>query len=95
MGHSPAEHIQQGFSVRGRVQGVGFRWWTRTMGSDLGLVGAVRNLPDGSVEAHVAGPAQAVQAFAAELARGPLGAQVDRVERIVSDRPLPSDFVIE
>jgi acylphosphatase len=36
--------------VRGRVQGVGFRWWTRAVALDLGVAGWATNLPDGSVE---------------------------------------------
>lgn len=95
MDSTSAECVQQGFSVRGRVQGVGFRWWTQRMGSELGLVGAVWNRPDGAVEVHVIGPAHAVEAFATELSQGPQGAQVDGLERLASDRSLPSRFVIE
>ncbi len=95
MDSTSADRVQQGFSVRGRVQGVGFRWWTQRMGSKLGLVGAVWNRPDGAVEAHVIGPAHAVEAFATELSQGPQGAQVDGLERLASDRSLPSRFVIE
>ena len=40
----------RGYSVNGRVQGVGFRWWTRRTADRLGIAGSVRNLPDGSVE---------------------------------------------
>lgn len=36
--------------VRGRVQGVGFRWWTRARALELGLVGHARNMDDGRVE---------------------------------------------
>ena len=36
--------------VSGRVQGVGFRWWTRCRALELGLVGSATNLPDGGVE---------------------------------------------
>lgn len=36
--------------VHGRVQGVGFRWWTRSRALELGLVGSASNLPDGRVE---------------------------------------------
>lgn len=52
------------FRVRGRVQGVGFRWRTREQGLALGLAGWVRNCPDGSVEVEVEGPAAAVEALA-------------------------------
>lgn len=38
------------FFVRGRVQGVGFRWWTRSRALELGLVGHARNMDDGRVE---------------------------------------------
>ena len=45
------------FRIRlgGRVQGVGFRWYTRREAQELGLPGRVRNLPDGGVEVEVAG----------------------------------------
>ncbi|HSP59715.1 MAG TPA: acylphosphatase [Ornithinimicrobium sp.] len=41
--------------VRGRVQGVGFRWWTRARALELGLVGHARNMPDGRVEVQAQG----------------------------------------
>ena len=42
--------------VSGRVQGVGFRWWTRSRALELGLVGSARNLPDGRVAVTAEGP---------------------------------------
>jgi acylphosphatase len=42
--------------VRGRVQGVGFRWWTRARALELGLAGWARNLEDGRVEVVAQGP---------------------------------------
>lgn len=42
--------------VRGRVQGVGFRWWTRARALELGLVGHARNMDDGRVEVLAQGP---------------------------------------
>ncbi|HKX67202.1 MAG TPA: acylphosphatase [Intrasporangium sp.] len=48
------------FFVRGRVQGVGFRWWTRARALELGLVGHARNLVDGRVEVVAQGDPDAV-----------------------------------
>jgi len=46
--------------VRGRVQGVGFRWWVRARALELGLVGHARNTADGRVEVVAQGRAAAV-----------------------------------
>ncbi|MEU5862377.1 MULTISPECIES: acylphosphatase [unclassified Nonomuraea] len=45
--------------VRGRVQGVGFRWWTRARALELGLTGWARNTDDGRVEVVAEGPQEA------------------------------------
>ncbi|GAA0576670.1 acylphosphatase [Actinomadura livida] len=42
--------------VRGRVQGVGFRWWVRARALELGLAGSATNLADGRVEVVAEGP---------------------------------------
>ncbi len=70
---------RRGYRVEGRVQGVGFRWWTQKMAESLGLGGSVRNLPDGSVEVQVIGGAGDVDRFEEMLARGPVTARVDAV----------------
>lgn len=57
--------------VKGRVQGVGFRWWTRARALELGLVGSATNLADGRVEVVAEGPEQACRALLALLPRGP------------------------
>lgn len=56
--------------VQGRVQGVGFRWWTRARALELGLSGSATNLPDGRVEVVAEGPEPALHALVA-LLRGP------------------------
>ncbi|MDR1936662.1 MAG: acylphosphatase [Candidatus Accumulibacter sp.] len=65
--------------IEGRVQGVGFRWSLMAKLRELGLDGWVRNRDDGSVEAHIRGPAEAVDRLTAWAHRGPPRARVDRV----------------
>ncbi|MDQ1745121.1 MAG: acylphosphatase [Pseudonocardiales bacterium] len=56
--------------VSGRVQGVGFRWWTRCRALELGLVGQAANLPDGRVRVSAEGPRASCEQLM-ELLRGP------------------------
>lgn len=56
--------------VHGRVQGVGFRWWTRARALELGLVGFATNLPDGRVEVIAEGARNACSALL-DLLRSP------------------------
>lgn len=85
------ERDRRGFRVTGRVQGVGFRWWTARTARELGLGGHVRNLPDGSVEVHAAGSAEAVAALERALHSGPPAARVDGVVVIPPDPRTPED----
>jgi acylphosphatase len=66
--------------VRGRVQGVGFRWSAVREARRLGLRGSVANLPDGSVEVRAEGEAETLALFLAWLERGPQGARVHSVD---------------
>ena len=66
--------------VSGRVQGVGFRAETRFMAEACGVVGWVRNRPDGSVEASFEGDPQAVEALVGFCRTGPRLARVERVD---------------
>jgi len=65
--------------VAGRVQGVFFRAWTQQQANDLGVAGWVRNCPDGSVEAHLAGEESAVDKLIARLRDGPPSAVVSSI----------------
>ncbi len=66
--------------VRGRVQGVGFRYEARMTARSLGLRGWVSNLSDGGVETWAEGSGSAVQRYLQWLRRGPPGARVDSVD---------------
>jgi acylphosphatase len=65
--------------VSGRVQGVGFRFFVQEWADSLGVVGYVRNLPDGRVEAWLEGPPHAVAEVVQRIRRGPPAARVDAV----------------
>lgn len=66
--------------ITGRVQGVGYRYWTMTRAERLRLQGYVRNLTDGSVEALFVGDAVDVARMLVLCEEGPADAVVERVE---------------
>ena len=68
------------YYISGRVQGVGFRWFVKTVARDLGLAGWVQNLPDGRVRVVAAGPFEDLITLEAQLREGPPAAIVDNVE---------------
>jgi acylphosphatase len=79
---SDAEHKRLTIWVRGRVQGVGFRWWSRATALSLGLVGTATNLDDGRVEIVVEGPEeQCLAMLAAVRGTDPPGRVSGVVER--------------
>ena len=71
--------IARHLSISGTVQGVFFRAWAREQAERLGIKGWVRNCPDGHVEAHIEGEADAVEHMIECLRIGPPGAQVENV----------------
>ena len=68
------------FIVRGRVQGVGFRWFVEREAHVLGISGWVRNNSDGSVEVLGQGSRDQLLGFRSRLRQGPRAARVDDVE---------------
>lgn len=88
----PVLHVR----VRGRVQGVGFRWFVREEARRLGLSGWVMNLSDGAVEVVAGGESASVTRLRRALEVGPSGAHVDDLSDVVDGNgsPLPYPFAI-
>jgi acylphosphatase len=72
--------VARRYVIAGRVQGVGFRWFTHDAAAREGVHGWVRNLANGSVEVVVEGEAESVDRVEAAVRRGPSQARVERVE---------------
>jgi len=85
------------FLVRGRVQGVGFRWWVWRQATRLGLRGFARNLRDGSVEVIAEGSDSSLADLERLLAQGPPAAQVESVEKsqVPHEVLMPNGFDIK
>ena len=88
--------VARRFVINGRVQGVGFRYFTQDVARREGATGWVRNLPDGSVEALVEGDPEAVTRVERAIRSGPRGARIETVDVDTQD---PSgayrDFTIQ
>ncbi len=85
----PQSRVCRRFFVSGRVQGVYFRASTARQARRLGLSGSAVNLADGRVQVVACGSAQAVDALAQWLARGPPLARVDELE--AAPAPVPEN----
>ena len=70
------------FVVRGRVQGVGFRWYVEREAHMLGISGWVRNNNDGSVEVLAMGSRDQLLGLRSRLQQGPRAARVDDVQEV-------------
>jgi acylphosphatase len=91
---SPDDPVRLTAWVRGRVQGVGFRWWTRARALELGLVGSAANLADGRVEVVAEGPRDGCAALLDALRGNGTPGRVEGVtERWSSARGGCSGFV--
>ena len=83
------------YLLSGRVQGVGFRYFTQRTATQLGVVGWVRNCPDGTVEAVAQGSEEALQAFREHLQQGPSWSRVHRIEENEEGPTTFAAFTIE
>ena len=83
------------YVVKGRVQGVSFRYYTRKAALELGITGTVRNLYTGDVEVYAQGESYAIKRFEEFLHSGPLYAHIIEVitEEIENSHVYP-DFEI-
>jgi acylphosphatase len=77
----PAATQARRWFVRGRVQGVGFRWFVLREAEALGLTGYARNLDDGRVEVYAVGPEESLSELAGRLWVGPRMSDVRAVEQ--------------
>ena len=73
--------------IEGLVQGVGFRWYARETARRLNVLGWVRNLPNGQVEAQAEGPPETLKKFIEELKTGLPFARVDSI----SEKVIPAN----
>jgi acylphosphatase len=80
--------------IEGSVQGVGFRYWTERVATELDLTGWVRNRRDGSVEALFCGPAQDVAEMLERCGEGPRGARVTTVKIEEEGGAAPEGFEV-
>jgi acylphosphatase len=87
-------HVSMRVRIEGRVQGVGFRYWTEGVADDLGLAGWVRNRRDGSVEALFAGPVADVRQMIERCRDGPPSAEVAAVAFLEEGSEAPSGFAV-
>lgn len=88
--------IARKFTIRGLVQGVGFRFFAQRSAARHQVLGYVRNLPNGNVEAYAEGTAETVEGFKQDLTAGPTYSLVEEIEEIVLEpNGLYSSFRIE
>ena len=86
------------FMVRGRVQGVGFRWYVHREAAEIGLRGWVRNTTDGCVEIVAAGTPEQIAELKEAVKKGSRGSRVDAVlehELVESEAGALGPFEIE
>ncbi len=91
----PSTKSARRWFIRGRVQGVGFRYFAQRAAAALGVAGYVRNLDDGRVEVYAVGPEDKLSEMAGQLHRGPRWAEVHAVEEQAAEPRAYHSFEIE
>ncbi len=81
-------------TIKGRVQGVGFRYQTQNAARKFGIKGIVRNMPDGSVYAEACGKDRNIELFLDWFRNGPMLAHVTNINVQEITCPVPDDFDI-
>lgn len=85
-------NIRVKVNVRGIVQGVNFRWYTKQTAESLGVRGWVRNLADGSVEGCFEGDSSAVQGLVEWCRQGPPSSRVESLQ--LQEEPFSGEFAM-
>ena len=87
--------IAKRYFIRGRVQGVGYRYFTQRAAADLQVTGYTRNLDDGRVEVYAVGTSEQLSDLAGRLWKGPRMADVRGVEEFDATVQQYDTFQIE
>lgn len=85
------------YTILGKVQGVGYRYYTQNVAQSSGIRGWIKNLPDGSVECLAAGEAPVLEMFEKKIRKGPPLSRVVNMERKIlpaGETDIPEDFSI-
>ena len=83
--------VAKRYIVKGRVQGVGFRFYTHSIARRIGVYGYVKNQFDGSVEVYAIGSREQLENLKAGISRGPSYSMVDEV--IEEDMPVEPGYL--
>lgn len=83
------------YIVRGRVQGVGYRYFAQAWAAEIGLTGYARNLDDGNVEVYAVGTSRQLDEFAGRLRQGPRFSDVRGLEEQEAALLQSDGFVIK
>ncbi len=82
-------------SIRGRVQGVGYRYWTRDIAQKLDITGFVKNMPNGDVYIEAEAIKEKLELFVFECKQGPIRARVETLTTMETSIENSQEFIIK